>query len=124
MKRFSLIEDREFEIGGEVFEWIYPYWEDIADTFDKDAKRFEEEADTLASVTVRETLADYIERIQLFLKPEDRERWVTLTKRRGNPVPHAQYSQLYQWLLEVTSAPTPTEPSSQSPDGQQVIAAT
>ena len=32
MRRFSeeLVEDREFEIGGELFKWRYPYWEEFA----------------------------------------------------------------------------------------------
>jgi len=123
VKRFPQEQDREFEIAGEVFTWIYPYWEDIADVFDKDTAEVSKE-DAEIDFSVKATIADFIERIQLFIEPEQRDRWVQLTKRRKNPVPHSQYSQLYQWLLEVTSAPTPTEQPSPSEDGQQVIAAT
>lgn len=121
VKRFSVEQDREFEIAGEVFTWIYPYWEDIADVFDRDTADANGDDDSLK---VRDTIADFIERIQLFIEPDQRERWVQLTKRRKNPVPHSQYSELYRWLLETTSNPTPTELPSLSEDGQQKIVAT
>lgn len=122
MKRFTVEEDREFEIGGEVFKWVYPYWEDIAEVFDRDVK----EADNDVPFSVRATIADFIERIELFLDPEGDSinRWRALTKRKKNPIPHSQYSALYQWLLEVTSQPHPTEPSSPSEAGRQPVAAT
>lgn len=122
VKRFTVEEDREFEIGGEVFKWVYPYWEDIAEVFDRDVK----EADNDVPFSVRATIADFIERIELFLDPEGDSinRWRALTKRKKNPIPHSQYSALYQWLLEVTSQPHPTEPSSPSEAGRQPVAAT
>lgn len=122
MKRFAVVQDREFEIGGEIFHWVYPYWEDIADVFDKDAQEDLENPDT--DVTVRATIGDFIERIALFIDPADRPRWIAATKRKQNPIPHAQYAELYRWLLETTSLPTPTELSSPSEDGQLPIAAT
>ena len=30
----ELVEDREFRIGGELFEWMYPHWEVGAKLFD------------------------------------------------------------------------------------------
>lgn len=125
MKRFTVEEDREFEIGGEVFKWVYPYWEDIATVFDKDAKEIADAKDD-TPFSVRATIADFIERIELFLDPENDSinRWRQLTKRKKNPVPHSQYAQLYTWLLEVTSAPHPIEPSSPSEDGRQPAGAT
>ncbi len=122
MKRFSIEEDREFEIAGEVFRWVYPYWEDIANVFDQDETQNGNEP-----LTVRSTIADFIERIELFIDPEfndGRNRWKALTKRRKDPIPHAQYSELYRWLLEVTSRTHPTEQSSPSEDGQLPTAAT
>lgn len=129
MKRFSVEEDREFEIAGEIFRWIYPYWEDIADVFDRDAAEFDQtNGDAPAvTVTVRSTIADFIERIELFIDPDfndGRTRWQELAKRKKNPIPHSQFAQLYQWLLEVTSAPHPTEQSTPSADGQQPTEAT
>ena len=124
MKRFTVVEDREFEIGGEVFKWVYPYWEDIADVFDKDAAEVTNEEQV--PFTVRATIADFIKRIELFIDPENDSinRWRKLTKRKINPIPHSQYAALYQWLLEVTSAPHPTEASSPSEAGQQPVGAT
>jgi hypothetical protein len=125
MKRFTIERDREFEVAGEVFKWVYPYWEDIADVFDRD-----EEEDATATngkvveVTVRSTLKDFIDRIELFIDPDFNngvQRWRELTKRRKDPVPHSQYAAIYQYLLEVTSRPIPTEPSSPSGDGQLPI---
>ena len=126
MKRFAVVEDREFEIGGEVFTWVYPYWEDIAAVFDKDTKEDAELSNNGEdpTFTVHSTITDFIQRIQLFLDPTDRERWVALSKRKKNPIPHSQYAELYRWLLEVSSSPTPTEQSSPSEDGRQPIAAT
>lgn len=121
MKRFSQAEDREFEIGGEVFRWVYPYWEDIAKVFDRDEEELSQNGKTPEEPTVRSTIADFIERIQLFIDPDFNDgvtRWKTITKRKKNPIPHSQYAELYRWLLEVTSNPHPTEPSSPSEDGQ------
>ena len=119
MKRFPVAEDREFEIGGEVFQFVYPYWEDIAEVFDEDEKPSEN--GDAAFNTVRSTIEDLIKRTELFIDPDFNDgvtRWRELTKRRKNPIPHSQYSELYRWLLEVTSDPHPTEPSTPSEDGQ------
>lgn len=129
MKRFTVEQDREFEVAGEVFRWVFPYWEDIADVFDADETEDETKATNgkAVEVTVRSTLQDFIKRIELFIDPEFNNgvvRWRELTKRKKDPVPHSQYAQIYQWLLEVTSRPTPTLPSSRSEDGQPVIEAT
>jgi len=127
VKRFPAEEDREFEIAGEVFKWVYPYWEDIADVFDRDTVADETQTNGDVSITVRSTIADFIERIELFIDPDFNDgqtRWKALTKRKKNPIPHSQYASLYQWLLEVTSGAYPTEPSLPSGDGQAVTAAT
>lgn len=130
MKRFAVAEDREFEIAGEVFRWVYPYWEDIAAVFDRDTEEISGNGDAPAEEkdpTVMESIQDFIVRIELFIDPDFNDgltRWRALAKRRKNPIPHAQYSELYRWLLEVTSLPTPTEPSSPSEPGPQPIAAT
>jgi hypothetical protein len=122
------VEDREFEIGGEVFRWIYPYWEDIAKVFDQDNQDLETNGDgVVADPTVFDTITDFIKRIELFIDPDFNDgvaRWRSLTKRKKNPIPHSHYAELYRWLLETTSAPTPTEQLQPSEDGQQRIAAT
>lgn len=130
MKRFTQVEDREFEIGGEVFRWIYPYWEDIAKVFDADTVEMEtenENGNESKDPTVRDTIADFIKRIELFIDPEFNDgitRWKALAKRKKNPIPHSQYAELYRWLLEVSSSPTPTESPSPSEDGQPQTVAT
>ena len=122
MKRFAVAQDHEFEIAGEVFTWVYPYWEDIAKVFDQDTA---ETTNGDGGVqTVHQTIQDLIDRINLFIEPSQREQWVALTKRKKNPIPHAQYSELYRWLLEVTSSPTPTEPPLPSADGPPPTEAT
>jgi hypothetical protein len=130
VKRFPVAEDREFEIAGELFKWVYPYWEDIAAVFDRDSEEAEREGVETngdSSFTVRATIADFIDRIELFIDPDfndGRTRWKALTKRKKNPIPHSQYAELYRWLLEVTSGTYPIEPQSRSEDGQQPIAVT
>lgn len=125
MKRFGVVEDKEFEIAGEVFRFVYPYWEDIAKVFDAESADVTNGNEPV--ISVRETISDFIKRIELFIDPEFNDgitRWRALSKRKKNPIPHSQYAELYRWLLEVTSAPTPTEPSSPSEDGQQQTVAT
>ncbi len=126
MKRFAQEEDREFEIAGEIFKWVYPYWEDMANVFDKDTAEAAKNGDA-APTTVRTTIADFQKRIELFIDPEYNDgitRWRTLCKRKKNPIPTTQYGSLYQWLLEVTSGATPTEPPSPSEPGLQPTGAT
>lgn len=126
MKRFGQEEDREFEIAGEVFKWVYPYWEDMANVFDKDTAEASKNGDAIV-LTVHGTIADFQKRIELFIDPEYNDgitRWRALCKRKKNPIPHAQYSQLYGWLLEVTSGMNPTEPLSPSESGPQPTEAT
>jgi hypothetical protein len=122
------VEDRDFEIGGEVFRWIYPYWEDIAKVFDQDVNEMAgENGEEPKDPTVHETIGDFIVRIQLFIDPDFNDgvtRWKALAKRKKNPIPHSHFAELYRWLLEVTSAPTPTESPSPSEDGQPAIVAT
>ena len=131
MKRFAVQEDREFEIAGEVFKWVYPYWEDIAAVFDRDTGEEAVNGDGTAVAepepTVAETIEDFIGRIELFIDPDFNDgvtRWRALSKRKKNPIPHSQFAELYRWLLETTSSPTPTEQPSPSEDGRQPIAVT
>ena len=133
LREFSkeLVEDRQFEIGGELFEWRYPFWEDFADRRDQDAavvqqaakpkKEGESEDDEM---TFKELYKDFIERIEPFLDPKNDsiKRWKALAKRKVDPVPAYQYTELYMWLLEVTSA-RPTETLLSSSNGQERTAA-
>lgn len=129
MRKFSdeLVQDRDFEIGGEMFRWRYPYWEEFADQLDADiaatqaavkAATTETNGDDPVDDTVRAGYETLIERITMFIDPENDgpKRWKQLSKRKTNPVPHYMYRQLYEWLLEVSSG-RPTEQPSPSESG-------
>lgn len=121
LRRFSeeLVEDREFEIGGELFEWRYPFWEDFADRRDQDAA-IVANPEQSGDVTFKDLYKDFIDRCEPFIDPKNDsiKRWRALAKRKVDPVPAYQYSELYMWLLEVTSA-RPTETLLSSSNGQE-----
>lgn len=129
MRKFSdeLVEDREFEIGGELFKWRYPYWEEFADQLDKDIASVNAQSNGGDPVqdTVRAGYESFIDRIPMFLDPENdsHKRWRALAKRKTSPVPHYMFRELYEWLLEVTSG-RPTEPPSPSENGPGQTAST
>jgi hypothetical protein len=126
LREFSkeLVEDRQFEIGGELFEWRYPFWEDFADRRDQDAAVVQN-PDQTADLSFKDLYKDFIERIEPFLDPKNDsiKRWRALAKRKVDPVPAYQYTELYMWLLEVTSA-RPTETLLSSSNGQERTADT
>lgn len=107
MRTFSkeLVQDRDFEIGGQVFTWRYPFWEETAEMFDaKDT----EQQDGEFSLKVDTQFA--IERMPIFLEEANdaHNRWKELMERRKDAVPRYQIVQLYRWLVEQTSTfPTP-----------------
>jgi hypothetical protein len=115
--------ERKFEIGGELFRWRYPYWEEFADRRDKDAEivqQTDEQKNGEAEVTFKDIYQDFITRIEAFIDPanDGLKSWRTLAKRKIDPVPAYQFSELYMWLLEVTSA-RPTETLLSSSNGQE-----
>lgn len=113
LREFSkeLAEDRRFEIGNEVFEFVYPYWEEMASIFDEDLSpngdgEFTFKADTELA----------IRRVPIFLNKTDHARWKKLVTRKENPVPRHQIVQVYRWLVEQASG-LPTTPPSDSASG-------
>ena len=115
LREFSkeLAEDRDFEIGGEVFKFRYPYWEEGAAIFDEDLSpngdgKFSWKADTELA----------IKRIPIFLDPDNdsHKRFKALAARKTNPVPRQQLVELYRWLVRITSG-LPTNPPSDSESG-------
>jgi hypothetical protein len=114
MRKFSdeLIEDREFEIGGELFEWIYPQWEVGAKIFDEELTPAETNGDTPAFSWVEDT-QKAIDRVPWFLNPknESAKRWKALVARKTDAVPRHQIALLYRWLVQVTSNLPTTPPS-------------
>lgn len=116
----ELVEDREFRIGGELFEWIYPHWEIGAKIFDGEltpaetngegaAQQFSFQADTKLA----------IDNIPMFLNPKNDavKRFKALSARKTDAVPRYQFVQLYRWLVQVTGGLPTTPPSSEASDG-------
>lgn len=129
MQEFSrlLPEDREFEIGGEVYAWVTPYWEDLAKIFDEDQRQTEEmvaaaeaeergERNGYRAPTMTDNLKRTQERIALFLPADQKTRWSKLCKRKTDPVPMFMFGRVYSYLLEVATG-RPTSPPSPSAGG-------
>jgi hypothetical protein len=114
------VQDRQFEIGGELFEWAYPHWEVGAQLWDGDDREEEEgETNGKTAFTFRGDTEWAIERIPLFLDPKNdsKKRWKTLVARKTNPVPRYQIIALYKWLFQVTSNLPTNPPSDLEPGG-------
>jgi hypothetical protein len=114
----ELVEDREFRIGGELFEWIYPHWE-------VGAKLFNEELTPVPSENGEPEQFDWVtntkkavDGIPMFLNPknESHKRWKALCARKTDAVPRHQITQLYNWLVAVTGNLPTTPPSSGASD--------
>ena len=120
MRKWSeeLVEDREFEIGGELFKWIYPHWEIGAKLFDDDLTPAETNGDAPQQFSFVDDTKLAIDRIPMFLDPANdaHKRWKTLAARKTDAVPRFQFVQLYRWLVQVTGG-LPTSPSSDSAAG-------
>jgi len=117
----ELEEDREFEIGGQIFKFIYPHWKEGAELFDSEMEEVQAvNGDTPAFSFVADTEIA-IKRIPMFLDPENDalKRWKELVARKPpHAVPRHQIAQLYRWLVEVTSGfPTQQPSDSSSGDG-------
>ena len=116
----ELPEDREFEIGGQLFKFVYPHWKDGAKLFDDEMTPTEDtngDAPAFSFVADTETA---IKRIPMFLDAENdaHNRFKELVSRKNDPVPRHQIAQLYRWLVEVTSGfPTQQPSASSSGDG-------
>ena len=112
----ELAEDRQFEIGGELFEYRYPHWTETAELFDEEVTPVNGDGPQEFSFMADTELA--IKRIPLFLetKNDSHKRFKALVARKTDPVPRHQIVQLYRWLLQVTSG-LPTNPPSDSESG-------
>jgi hypothetical protein len=118
VKEFSkeLVSDRSFEIGGTVLEWRYPYWEELASIFDEDLASLRNGGE-VGDVSTKEALAQTIDRVNLFLTDGSRDRWAEVAHRREDPVPLFQISEVYRWLLEISSGRPTQSPSGSEPGG-------
>ena len=116
LREFSkeLAEDRDFEIGGEVFRFRYPNWQEAAALWDEETQAVNANGDFSWKADTEMA----IKRIPIFLDPmnDSHKRFGALVKRKTDPVPRHQIAQLYQWLVRVTSG-LPMEPPSGSEPG-------
>jgi len=118
----ELEEDREFEIGGQIFKFQYPHWKDGALLFDEEMIQVADAAETNGDATAFSFVADTetaIKRVPMFLDPENdaHKRWKELVARKPpHAVPRHQIAQCYRFLVEVTSG-FPTTPLSDSSSG-------
>ena len=116
-----LTEDQEFTLGGEIFHWRYLHWREFAEAIDLEVDRRKEEApggeDPEDNDTVVESYERVIERVVLYLVPDDVERFRELMNDTTKPIPTIVVNELGNWLVEVQTA-RPTEPSSDSTAGR------
>lgn len=120
--------DRSFTLAGEEFGWRYLHWSEWADWIDgvietsspngSSAKKEEKEEDP----TLRESIEQLVERITLFLIPEDRERFVTLANDPEKNVSWLQLNEIRDWMVEVQTG-RPTQSPSTSTTGRGKTAA-
>lgn len=115
----ELVDDREFRIGGELFEWIYPHWEVGAKIFDDDLDPAETNGNEPAQFSFVADTKLALERIPMFLntKNDAHKRFKALAARKTDAVPRYQFVQLYRWLVQVTGGLPTTPPSSEGSDG-------
>ena len=115
----ELVEDREFRIGGELFEWIYPHWEVGAKIFDDDLDPEEQDGSEPQQFSFVADTKLAIERIPMFLNTKNgaHKRFKALAARKTDAVPRYQFVQLYRWLVQVTGGLPTTAPSSEGSDG-------
>lgn len=116
----ELVEDREFRIGGELFEFIYPHWtvgaKQMNESFNLEPSENGDEPKKFSWVDDTEFA---IERIPLYLNPKNdaHKRFKALIARKTDAVPRHQLVLLYKWLVEVTNALPTTPPSEPLPGG-------
>lgn len=117
----ELVENRQFEIGGELFEWTYPHWEVSAKLWDGDDQKREGEGENgkPEAFSFKADTEYAIKNIPIFLDPKNdaHKRWKALVVRKTDPVPRHQIVQLYRWLFEVASGLPTTPPSASEPGG-------
>lgn len=115
----ELIEDREFRIGGEIFEWIYPHWEAGSKLFNEELMPRPSENGEPAAFDWIENTRKAVDGVPMFLNPKNDslKRWKALCARKTDAVPRFQISQLYNWLVAVTGNLPTTPPSSTQSDG-------
>ena len=115
----ELSEDREFEFGGETFQFRIFHWSETVDLLDTkldESLMINEDG----SYSFRADTEWCIKEIPKFLDggAEAKKRFTAVLGRKENPVPRHQIAALYIWLREqVQGLPTRPPSSSGSPVG-------
>lgn len=114
----ELAEDRDFEIGGQVFTWRYPHWQEAASLFDQEVTP-ESTNGEVPEFSFKADTELAIKRIPTFIEGTNdaHKRWKELVARKTDPVPRHQIVQLYRWLIQVTSGLPTSPPSASEPGG-------
>lgn len=114
----ELAEDRDFEIGGQVFTWRYPHWQEAASLFDQEVTS-ESTNGEVPEFSFKADTELAIKRIPTFIEQTNdaHKRWKELVARKTDPVPRHQIVQLYRWLIQVTSGLPTNPPSASEPGG-------
>jgi hypothetical protein len=120
-------EDREFEIGGEIFRWEYPHWKDAAEFLQDELEQIREvqkEAEGNGDIAPLFSWVAQAEKavtgVPLFLDKsfnDAHNRWKKLMARKTNPVPRHQIEECYSWLVEITGG-FPTQRPESSVTGE------
>ena len=96
-------QERTFVVRGETFTWRDVRPEILTAFQPTDEPKEGEDADNSG------IWKQLDEQIQLFLVPEDAERWANLRSREDNPVTIVQLNAILEWLVgEQTERPTQT----------------
>jgi hypothetical protein len=113
-------EDRSFQLGGEMFHWrpvqwrIYGDWVDAAVEEDRAATASAEDGVPLQLVL---TFEKVIDRILLFLDPDEKDLFLATVNDADKNVTIMQLNELSTWLLEVQTDRSPTTASTPSANG-------
>lgn len=115
----ELSEDREFEFGGEIFEFRPFHWSETVDMLDT---KLDESLviNEDGSYSFKADAEFCIKEIPKYLDggAEAAKRFKAVLARKQNPVPHHQITDLYIWLRrQVQMLPTSPPSSSGSPVG-------
>jgi hypothetical protein len=111
----ELEEDREFEIGGETFQFRILHWTDAAALLDG-ADDTQPEGN--GQISFRADTEFAIQDMPKYLDPADdsAKRWKALVARKTNPVPRHQIVQAYVFA-RTQSLGLPTTPRQDSSGG-------
>ena len=120
LRKFSdeLVEDREFEIGGETFRFRVMHWTEAATVMDGEDVKDAPQAGDDGVISFRADTEYAIANMNKYLDPENDavKRWKALCARKTDPVPRHQIVQAFVWARE-RALGIPTVPPSELSTG-------